>query len=103
MDIESIWSCSECEEFLEAEKVDAIVNECFYLLYKEEEATAEHYEEALPKLLERLHPNHNMGKLNCPSSKGNHAPNPKIERPYGKTTKSKKFLKSVKNWSIQLT
>ena len=29
--------------------------------------------------------------LNCPSSKGNHAPHPKIGRPNGKNTKSKLF------------
>ena len=35
--------------------------------------------------------------LDCPSSKGNQAPHPKFERPNGKNTKSKIFLKSVKN------
>ena len=41
--------------------------------------------------------------LNCPSSKGNLAPNPKFERPNDKNTKSKNFLKSIKNWCLQLT
>ena len=41
--------------------------------------------------------------LDCPLSKGNCAPNPKFERPNGKNTKSKKFLKSVQNWCAQLT
>ena len=35
--------------------------------------------------------------LDCPSSKGNHAPSQKFERPNGKKTKSKIFLKSVQN------
>ena len=29
--------------------------------------------------------------LDCPSSKGNHAPHPKFERPNGKNTKSVKL------------
>ena len=41
--------------------------------------------------------------LDCPSSKGKHAPHPKFERPNGKNTKSKIFLKSVQNWCLQLT
>ena len=41
--------------------------------------------------------------LDCPSSKGNHAPHSKFERPNGKNTKSKIFLKSVQNWCLQLT
>ena len=41
--------------------------------------------------------------VDCPLSKGNHAPNPKFERPNGKNTKSKVFLKLVKNWCGQLT
>ena len=36
-------------------------------------------------------------KINSPSSKGNHAPTQKFERPNGKNTKSNKFLKSVQN------
>ena len=35
--------------------------------------------------------------LDCPSSKGNHAPTQKFKRPNGKNTKSKIFLKSVQN------
>ena len=42
-------------------------------------------------------------KIDCPLSKGNQAATPKIERPNGKNTKSKIFLKSVKNWCGQLT
>ena len=42
-------------------------------------------------------------KLNCPSSKGNHAPHPKFERPNGKNTKSQIFFKSVQNWCVTLT
>ena len=38
----------------------------------------------------------NIG-IDCPSSKGNHGPTQKFERPYGKNTKSKIFLKSVQN------
>ena len=41
--------------------------------------------------------------LNCPSSKGSHAPTQKFERPNGKNTKSKNVLKLVKNWWGQLT
>ena len=41
--------------------------------------------------------------INCPSSKGNHAPNPKFERPNEKNAKSQFFFNSVKNWSVQLT
>ena len=33
--------------------------------------------------------------LDCPSSKGNHAPTQKFERPNGTNTKSKIFSKSV--------
>ena len=36
-------------------------------------------------------------------TKRNQAPHPKFERPNGKNTKSKFFLKSVNNWSVQLT
>ena len=41
--------------------------------------------------------------LDCPLSKGNQGATPKIKRPNGKNTKSKIFLKSVKNWCGQLT
>ena len=41
--------------------------------------------------------------LDCPLLKGNQAATPKIERPDGKNTNSKKFLKSVKDWCGQLT
>ena len=41
--------------------------------------------------------------VNCPTSKGNHAPHPKFERPNGKNTESKKFLKSVQNWCVTLS
>ena len=41
--------------------------------------------------------------LDCPSSKGNHAPHPKFERPDEKNTKSKIFLKSVQNLCPFLT
>ena len=34
---------------------------------------------------------HHLCSLDCPSSKGNHAPHPKFERPNGKKTKSKIF------------
>ena len=36
--------------------------------------------------------------LDCPSSKGNHAPPQKFEKPNGKNTKSKFFFKLVQNW-----
>ena len=41
--------------------------------------------------------------VGCLSSKGNQAINPKFERPNGKNTKSKIFLKSVQNLCAQLT
>ena len=41
--------------------------------------------------------------LNCPSSKGNHAPTQKFERPNEKNTKPKNFLKSVQNLCPFLT
>ena len=41
--------------------------------------------------------------LDCPLSKGNQAGTPKIEKPNKKNTKSKNYLKSVKNWCVQLT
>ena len=37
-------------------------------------------------------------KVDCPISKGNQEPHPKVERPDGKILKSKKFLTSIKNW-----
>ena len=40
--------------------------------------------------------------LDCPLLKGNEAAHPKFERPNGENTKSKTFLKSVKNWCGQL-
>ena len=40
--------------------------------------------------------------LGCLLSKGNQAITPKFERPNGKNTKSKIFLKSVQNWCAQL-
>ena len=39
--------------------------------------------------------------VNCPSSKEKHASHPKFERPYGKNTKSKIFLKLVKNLCVE--
>ena len=42
-------------------------------------------------------------RLGCPLSKGNQANHPKFERPNEKNTKCKFFLKSVQNWSVQLT
>ena len=41
--------------------------------------------------------------VECPLSEGNQAAHPKFERGNGKNTKSKIFLKSVKNWCLQLT
>ena len=41
--------------------------------------------------------------VDCPLSKGNKAATPKVERPNGKNTKSKNFLKSFQNWCVQLT
>ena len=46
---------------------------------------------------------HGHWALDCPLSKGNQAAHPKCERSNRKSTKSKKFLKSVKNWCGQLT
>ena len=42
-------------------------------------------------------------QLDCPLSEEKQAAHPKFKRPNGKNTRSKFFLKSVKNWCAQLT
>ena len=62
MNLNSNWHCSICSQENSVDSINETINECFDILYSSK-WTLEDCEILLPQLLQKLHPNHNIGKV----------------------------------------
>ena len=60
MNLSSDWHCSICKHKISVESINETISQCFTIIYNSEK-TVEQCEKILPQLLQKLHPNHNMG------------------------------------------
>ena len=62
MELSSQWSCPVCNQKMSLESVNETISHCFNILYNKT-WTVEEGEKLIPHLLQKLHPNHSMGKF----------------------------------------
>ena len=62
MDIDLEWHCSSCGHKQSPESIQENVDGCFNKIFEVNDGDVETYEELLKDFLQRLHPNHFIGK-----------------------------------------